>query len=97
MICCLEIFWKPDYRIHHATYFSPEIAVKTLRSADMGLSWDYLFQGSTIALSFQSLLWALLGSRIGARVGVLPSIGPSSGIAIMLPLTALLPPLYESI
>jgi putative tricarboxylic transport membrane protein len=58
----------------------------------MGFSWDYLFQGFVTALSFQNLLWALVGCFIGTLVGVLPGIGPASGIAILLPLTTVLPP-----
>ena len=58
----------------------------------MGFSWDYLFQGFVTALSFQNLFWALVGCFIGTLVGVLPGIGPASGIAILLPLTTVLPP-----
>src|SRR5512136_645838 len=58
----------------------------------MGFSWDYLFQGFMTALSLQNLMWALVGSLIGTLVGVLPGIGPASGIAILLPLTTVLPP-----
>jgi putative tricarboxylic transport membrane protein len=58
----------------------------------MGFSWEYLFQGFATALSFQNLFWALVGCFIGTLVGVLPGIGPASGIAILLPLTTVLPP-----
>src|SRR5512146_3530623 len=58
----------------------------------MGFSWDFLFQGLMTALSLQNLMWALGGSLIGTLVGVLPGIGPASGIAILLPLTTVLPP-----
>jgi putative tricarboxylic transport membrane protein len=58
----------------------------------MGFSFDYLFQGFATALSFQNLFWALVGCFIGTLVGVLPGIGPVSGIAILLPLTTVLPP-----
>ena len=58
----------------------------------MGFSFDYLFQGFAIALSWQNLFWAAVGCFIGTLVGVLPGIGPVSGIAILLPLTAVLPP-----
>ncbi|MFZ2446845.1 MAG: tripartite tricarboxylate transporter permease [Syntrophobacteraceae bacterium] len=58
----------------------------------MDFSWDYLMQGFSIALTWQNLFWALVGSLIGTLVGVLPGIGPSSGIAILLPLTTFLPP-----
>ena len=55
-------------------------------------SFDYLFQGFATALSLQNLFWALAGCFIGTLVGVLPGIGPASGIAILLPMTAVLPP-----
>ncbi len=58
----------------------------------MDFSWDYLINGFMVALTWQNLLWALVGSLIGTLVGVLPGIGPSSGIAILLPLTTFLPP-----
>src|SRR5512134_2499938 len=58
----------------------------------MGFSWDYLIQGFAAALTLQNLFWALVGCFIGTLVGVLPGIGPVSGIAILLPLTTVLPP-----
>ena len=58
----------------------------------MGFSFDQLFQGFATALSLQNLFWALAGCFIGTLVGVLPGIGPASGIAILLPLTTVLPP-----
>src|SRR5512136_2167946 len=58
----------------------------------MGFSFDYLLQGFATALTLQNLFWALVGCFIGTLIGVLPGIGPSSGIAILLPLTAILPP-----
>src|SRR4030066_2082687 len=58
----------------------------------MVFSWDYLFQGFVTAFSLQNLLWALVGCFIGTLIGVLPGIGPASGIAILLPMTTVLPP-----
>jgi putative tricarboxylic transport membrane protein len=58
----------------------------------MGFSWDFLFQGFATAFSLQNLFWALVGCFIGTLVGVLPGIGPASGIAILLPMTTVLPP-----
>src|SRR5512136_177641 len=58
----------------------------------MGFSWDFLFQGFATAFSLQNLLWALVGCFIGTLIGVLPGIGPASGIAILLPMTTVLPP-----
>lgn len=58
----------------------------------MLFSWDYLLQGFMTALTPMNLLWATVGCLIGTLIGVLPGIGPSSGIAILLPLTTILPP-----
>jgi len=58
----------------------------------MGFSFDFLMQGFATALTLQNLFWALVGCFIGTLVGVLPGIGPVSGIAILLPLTTVLPP-----
>ncbi len=58
----------------------------------MGFSWDFLFHGFVTAFSWQNLFWALVGCFIGTLVGVLPGIGPASGIAILLPMTTVLPP-----
>jgi putative tricarboxylic transport membrane protein len=57
----------------------------------MGFSFDYLIQGFVTALTWQNLFWAFVGCFIGTLVGVLPGIGPVSGIAILLPLTTVLP------
>jgi putative tricarboxylic transport membrane protein len=58
----------------------------------MGFSFEFLLQGFATALTLQNLFWALVGCFIGTLVGVLPGIGPVSGIAILLPLTTVLPP-----
>lgn len=58
----------------------------------MLFSWDYLMQGFWIALSPTNLLWAFVGCMVGTLIGVLPGIGPSSAIAILLPLTMVVPP-----
>lgn len=51
-----------------------------------------LAEGLRLALTPEHVLFALIGSVLGTLVGVLPGIGPTSGIAILLPLTAFLPP-----
>src|SRR5512134_2433401 len=55
------------------------------------LSWDFLIQGFADALTWSNLLWALVGCLVGTLIGVLPGIGPSAGIAILLPLTTMIP------
>jgi len=55
-------------------------------------SWDLLIQGFADALTWSNLLWAFVGCLVGTLIGVLPGIGPSAGIAILLPLTTMIPP-----
>lgn len=59
----------------------------------MPFSWELLGNGFATALTPGNLLFALIGSIVGTLVGVLPGIGPTSGIAILLPLTTVLPPI----
>src|SRR5512136_686218 len=58
----------------------------------MGFSFDFIFQGFATAFSLQNLFFALVGCFLGPLVGFLPGIGPASGIAILLPMTTVLPP-----
>lgn len=58
----------------------------------MLFSWDFLLQGFADALTWSNLAWALVGCLVGTLIGVLPGIGPSAGIAILLPLTTMIPP-----
>ena len=58
----------------------------------MLFSWDLLIQGFAEALTWSNLLWAFVGCLVGTLIGVLPGIGPSAGIAILLPLTTMIPP-----
>ncbi|ACL18688.1 protein of unknown function DUF112 transmembrane [Desulfitobacterium hafniense DCB-2] len=51
-----------------------------------------LFSGFALALEPSNILMAALGAFVGTMVGVLPGLGPTSAIAILLPLTAVLPP-----
>jgi putative tricarboxylic transport membrane protein len=46
-----------------------------------------LLAGFAVALSWQNLLWALLGVTLGTAVGILPGIGPALTVALLLPLT----------
>jgi putative tricarboxylic transport membrane protein len=52
----------------------------------------HLAGGFAAALSPVNLLMALLGSLLGTLVGVLPGLGPTAAIAILFPLTTVLPP-----
>jgi putative tricarboxylic transport membrane protein len=44
------------------------------------------------ALSPANFLWALIGAVAGTLVGILPGLGPASTVALLLPVTAYLPP-----
>jgi TctA family transporter len=46
-----------------------------------------LAHGFAVALSFQNLLFALIGALIGTAIGVLPGIGPVATISLLLPIT----------
>lgn len=52
----------------------------------------YLLQGFITALQPENLVFAFIGAVLGTLIGVLPGIGPTSGIAMLLPLTTVLPP-----
>src|SRR3712207_9473690 len=43
--------------------------------------------GFGVALSFENLLFALIGALIGTAIGVLPGIGPVATISLLLPIT----------
>jgi putative tricarboxylic transport membrane protein len=58
----------------------------------MSVSLDLLAHGFAQAITPENLLYALVGCLVGTLIGVLPGIGPTSGIAILLPLTTVLPP-----
>jgi putative tricarboxylic transport membrane protein len=51
-----------------------------------------LFEGFTVALSLQNLMWGLVGVTLGTAVGVLPGVGPALTIALLLPATAKIEP-----
>ncbi|MDF2620695.1 MAG: hypothetical protein K0S00_3354 [Xanthobacteraceae bacterium] len=52
---------------------------------------DHLALGFEVALTWQNLLFCLVGALLGTLVGVLPGIGPATTIAILLPITFELP------
>lgn len=58
------------------------------------MSFDYLWHGFAVALTWQNLLIGFIGCFIGTLVGALPAIGPINGIALLLPIayTMGLPP-----
>jgi putative tricarboxylic transport membrane protein len=51
-----------------------------------------LAHGFSVALSFENLLFALIGCLIGTAIGVLPGIGPVATISLLLPITFGQPP-----
>jgi TctA family transporter len=53
---------------------------------------EHLALGFSVAVSPENLAYALLGCILGTLVGVLPGIGPVPTIAMLLPITYVLPP-----
>lgn len=51
-----------------------------------------LATGFAVALTFSNLVYCLVGAAIGTLIGVLPGIGPVATMAMLLPITATLPP-----
>jgi TctA family transporter len=54
---------------------------------------QHLALGFSVAVSPENLLYALLGCLLGTLVGVLPGLGPVPTIAMLLPITYVLPPI----
>ncbi|KQW29528.1 tripartite tricarboxylate transporter TctA [Rhizobium sp. Root274] len=50
------------------------------------MSFEYLWHGFGIALTWQNLLIGFIGCFIGTLVGALPAIGPINGIALLMPI-----------
>ena len=58
-------------------------------------TWDLfgnLAIGLATAVTFQNLLYCFVGVLLGTLIGVLPGIGPVATIAMLLPITYVLPP-----
>src|SRR6187402_442329 len=49
--------------------------------------FNNLIFGFSVALSWQNLLYCLIGVTVGTLIGVLPGIGPLGTIAILMPIT----------
>src|SRR5690554_2325435 len=54
--------------------------------------FDNLILGFSVALTLENLAYCLLGCLLGTLIGVLPGIGPVPTIAMLLPITYVLPP-----
>ncbi len=52
---------------------------------------EHLALGLSVAATFQNLLWCLMGAVVGTAVGVLPGVGPVATMALLLPVTYVLP------
>lgn len=57
------------------------------------MDFSMLIGGFATAITPENLLFAFIGCLAGTLIGVLPGLGPTSGIAILLPLTTILPPI----
>ena len=53
---------------------------------------EHLVLGFSVALTLENLIYCLLGCLLGTLIGVLPGIGPLPTIAMLLPITYVLPP-----
>ncbi|MFA7394727.1 MAG: tripartite tricarboxylate transporter permease, partial [Pigmentiphaga sp.] len=54
---------------------------------------DHIMLGFSVAVSPENLFYAFLGALLGTLVGVLPGLGPLATIAMLLPITYVLPPI----
>ncbi len=54
---------------------------------------DNLALGLSVAFTPENLAYAFLGALLGTLIGVLPGIGPLATIAMLLPITYVLPPI----
>ncbi len=55
--------------------------------------FDNLALGLSVAFTLENLLYCLLGCILGTLIGVLPGLGPVPTIAMLLPITYVLPPI----
>ncbi|MGE0746168.1 MAG: tripartite tricarboxylate transporter permease [Rhodospirillales bacterium] len=55
--------------------------------------FDHLVLGFGVALTWQNVMFCLLGALVGTLIGVLPGIGPLATIAMLLPITFYIPPI----
>ncbi len=55
--------------------------------------FEHLMLGFSVAFTPENLLYALFGCILGTLVGVLPGLGPVPTIAMLLPITYVLPPI----
>ena len=53
---------------------------------------EHLLLGLQTAATFTNLFYCLLGVSLGTAIGVLPGLGPTATIAMLLPVTFVLPP-----
>ena len=54
--------------------------------------FEHLSLGFSAALTFNNLLYCLIGVFLGTLIGVLPGLGPTATIAMLLPMTFTFPP-----
>ncbi|MDI6600490.1 MAG: tripartite tricarboxylate transporter permease [Thermoanaerobacteraceae bacterium] len=52
----------------------------------MGDIFSNLAYGLQTALTFNNILWVVIGGLLGTIVGMLPGLGPATGIAVLLPI-----------
>ena len=58
---------------------------------EVGTLFSNLALGLSVAVTLQNLFWCLTGAVIGTAIGVLPGVGPVATMALLLPVTYMLP------
>lgn len=53
----------------------------------MGVDWNSFLEGFTTAMSFQNLIFIIIGGLLGTVVGMLPGLGPATAVAVLIPIT----------
>ncbi|HLQ97571.1 MAG TPA: tripartite tricarboxylate transporter permease [Candidatus Dormibacteraeota bacterium] len=53
----------------------------------MGIDWNSFFEGWTTVLSFENILFIIVGGFLGTVVGMLPGLGAATAIAVLIPIT----------
>ncbi len=59
--------------------------------------FNHLFEGINLLLGWEPILIILIGVMLGILVGVLPGLSPAMGVALLVPFSYGLPPLYALI
>lgn len=53
----------------------------------MGIDWNSFFEGWATVLSFENIIFIIIGGFLGTVVGMLPGLGAATAIAVLIPIT----------